>query len=206
MILLFSGIHSLSLQHAYFPLSVSLNFHLTSGYKNNLLSLSVSLNFHLTSGYKNNLLSLSVSLNFHLTSGYKNNLLSLSVSLNFHLTSGYKNNLLSLSVSLNFHLTSGYKNNLLSLSVSLNFHLTSGYKNNLLSLSVSKYCFTFPELRIFEVVALDPLPMVLTLRLQESSVYGYQFIRGFLKKDLMSTSEPSSFLLFIVFFFLVGNF
>ena len=77
------------------------------------------------------------------------------------------------------------------LSVSLNFHSTSGYKNNLPS--VSKYCFTFPELNIFKVVALDPLPMVLTLRLQESSVYGYQFIRGFLKKDLMSTQFLSPF-------------
>ena len=38
MILLFSGIHSLSLQYAYFPLSVSLNFHSTSSYKKNLLS------------------------------------------------------------------------------------------------------------------------------------------------------------------------
>ena len=40
----------------------------------------------------------------------------------------------------------------------------------------------------------------MVLRLQEASVYGYQFIRGYLKKDLMSTSEPSSFLLFIGFF------
>ena len=149
MILLFCGIHSLPLQHAYFTFLWD-----------TLLAFATCI-FYFSVGYTPCLCNMHILLFCGIHS--------------LPLQHAY----FPLSVSLNFHLTSGYKK-------------ICCQTQSIVSLSLNNS----------NLIALDPLSTV--LRLQERSVYGYQFIRGFLKKDLMSTSKPSSFCLFIGF--LVDNF